>query len=276
MYAVKIDPGKERIRVRHYRDGFLPSYVSSAESDMGKRMLVVPGYVFTMTKVSGAEKVPEQEWALIEAISDKKPSVLDVISKKIIDGPLKDLLILHINPALKTVCIRARLLGIARDYWLAVKFGYSVSNPRASENQTEGQPEDNNTTKIMIVEENNMDMNILFDRAKEIGMHAAAAEAGIPWQKIMHAAKKAGVEIPRQKTVRKATVTIKTAENPSQPEPKSREPEKADQPAEAPAQSADTEIEPNALEIENAVLRAENEKLRARIEKLKKALAELI
>ena len=74
MYAVKVEFGKERIRVRHYRDGFLPYYISCAESDVGKRKLVVPGYVFTMTKVNGAEKVPDPDWAVIEAISDKQPS----------------------------------------------------------------------------------------------------------------------------------------------------------------------------------------------------------
>ena len=30
--------------------------------------------------------------------------------------------ILRINPALKSVCIRAKLLGVTRDYWLAVRF----------------------------------------------------------------------------------------------------------------------------------------------------------
>ena len=50
------------------------------------------------------------------------PSTLDVKAKKIINGPLTGLLILRVNPSLKSICIRAKLLGVTRDYWLAVRF----------------------------------------------------------------------------------------------------------------------------------------------------------
>ena len=46
MYALKIENGKERIWVRSYASAFIPSYTSAAEDSMGKRLFVVPGYIF--------------------------------------------------------------------------------------------------------------------------------------------------------------------------------------------------------------------------------------
>ena len=120
MYAIKSN--KERIDVRKYSSAFLPSYTSAAESSMGKRRFVVPGYIFLPKPIRGAEKVPTAEWNVIEALSDSHQSTLDTKTGRIIDGPLKGLLILRVNPALKSVCIRAKLLGVTRDYWLAVRF----------------------------------------------------------------------------------------------------------------------------------------------------------
>ena len=120
MYAIKSN--KERIDVRQYSSAFIPSYTSAAEESMGKRKFVVPGYIFLPKMIRGAEKVPSTDWAVIEALSDSHQSTLDTKTGRIIDGPLKGLLILRVNPALKSVCIRAKLLGVTRDYWLAVRF----------------------------------------------------------------------------------------------------------------------------------------------------------
>ena len=193
MFAVKVEIGKERIRVRSYSNGFLPSYTSCAEGSMGRRMFVVPGYIFTMTRTSGAEKVPEAEWKVIEAISDSHSSTLDVKTQKIIDGPLKDLLILKINPVLKSVCIRAKLLGVTRDYWLAVKFvdatdDNSTINVVESKNSKAG--EGRKMAKTTYTDEQ---IEQAIEKAKEVGIHAAGKELGIPWQAIQGFCKKAGV-----------------------------------------------------------------------------------
>ena len=54
MYAVKVENGMEKIRARRYAAGTAPLYTSAAEESMGKKMLVVPGYIFTSTKMIGA------------------------------------------------------------------------------------------------------------------------------------------------------------------------------------------------------------------------------
>ncbi len=345
MYAVKIESGKERIRVRSYNNGFLPSYVSAAEESMGKRMYVVPGYVFTMTRVGGAEKIPDSDWKIIEAISDKNPSTLDVNTGKIIDGPLKDLLILRVNPALKAVLIRARLLGVTRDYWLAVRFrdGSQEEDPIPdSDSATTGAKTDtqkkktknniNKSTKKSIKKETKKNtteggkmgkdqktytdeqIQAAVERAKEIGIHAAGREAGMPWQVVMAAARKAGVEITpkqvnrkqeekkKQKTSAAAEKTTKAkktvkAEKVETTE-KTEKTEKAEKTgnrrkarvkkadaatsASAPAQTTAKEetsvliSAEDALRVENAVLKAKNARLTEEVEKLKAALRNLL
>jgi len=91
MYALKIENGKERIRVRSYASAFIPSYTSAAEESMGKRLFVVPGYIFLPKMISGAEKVPAAEWNVIEALSDSHPSTFNTKTKQITDGPLSGL-----------------------------------------------------------------------------------------------------------------------------------------------------------------------------------------
>ena len=85
MYCVKVEPGKERIKVRQVASGFLPSYREADEKgrpDERKRF-VVPGYVFMLQYAPGAVPVPEEEWKIIEAISDPAPSTLDFANQKI-------------------------------------------------------------------------------------------------------------------------------------------------------------------------------------------------
>ena len=282
MYAIKSN--KERIDVRHYSSAFIPSYTSAAEDSMGKRLYVVPGYIFLMTKAPGAEKVPETDWKVIEAISDSHPSTLDVKAKKIIDGPLKDLLILRVNPSLKSVCIRAKLLGVTRDYWLAVRFKSAEEKADKAEKADDEKAADvvkskgrkagegKKMAKTTYTEEQ---INQAIERAKEIGIHAAGQELGIPWQSVQGFCKKAGVMDEASKKPAKKT---KKAAEPAA-EKKAEKPEKKTKKAknaEAPAAEKKPERAESEIEIENAVLRKENEQLRAKIEKLQKALAELM
>lgn len=310
MYAIKIENGKERIRVRHYSNGFLPSYTSCSEGNMGKRLYVVPGYIFTMTNTHGAEKVPEAEWKVIEAISDSHQSTLDMKNQKIIDGPLKGLLILRINPALKSVCIRAKLLGMTREYWLAVKFVDDGKAVESKHKDTEGKK----------MEYTQKQIDEILKRAEEVGIHQSAREYNTPWQKVQGWAKKAGVmdkvsKKPAKKKVASATTSAveeKTEKKAEKPEKKTKQAKTAEAPvaekkpakqkkaavapvaeekpkkaapaapaapaaSTAPASKPAEKTEPATdLAIENAVLRKENEQLKAKIEKLQKALAELM
>lgn len=320
MYCIKVEEGRERISVRKYASAFIPSYTSAQESAMGKRLFVVPGYIFLMKRGGSAEKVPDADWKVIEALADPRLSTLDVSSQQIVDGPLKGLLILRINPALKSVCIRAKLLGETRDYWLAVRFGTAAADDRetaAEMNQQNQNQQNKQSRQSKTAEENNMakayteeQLQGAIERAKEIGIHAAGKEVHIPWQAIMAAAKKAGVEIvPKQlnkqqeakkqariaaaaekaEKTEKAEKSAKTkkagrpakVEKPVKAEkaekaPKSPRTKKAEAEVKAANPAEDKPTAAMALKVENAVLRAENAKLKEQVAKLTKALHELL
>lgn len=312
MYALKIENGKERIRVRSYASAFIPSYTSAAEDSMGKRLFVVPGYIFLPKMISGAEKVPPTEWNVIEALSDSHSSTFNTKTKQITDGPLKGLLILHINPALKSVCIRAKLLGVTRDYWLAVRFSTPTPNDPEKVGQDAekvGGDGDGKAADVVELKDSNSgeakkmakanyteeEINQAIELAKEIGIHKAAKELGLPWQVVMSAAKKAGVEIAPKNDAGKNEAEKNDAEKNAVEEKPVEKPKRgrkkkavyevvptpaAEEPAIEPIKDKKEEkagvVAASEIEIENAVLRKENEQLKAKIEKLQKALADLI
>ena len=156
-------------------------------------------------------------------------------------------------------------------------------------------------------------INQAIERAKEIGVHAAARELSLPWQAVMSAAKKAGVEIaPKVVKPKKgkktaapsspaATAPELAAPEPATPSVEEKKAEKTEEkPVEKPkrgrkkkavyevvepatpavaeekAEQSAPERSENELMVENAVLKKENEQLKAKIEKLQKALADLI
>ena len=280
MYAVKVENGMEKIRARRYAAGTAPLYTSAAEESMGKKMLVVPGYIFTSTKMIGAEKVQDSEWRVIEALSDKNPSTLDISSGKIIDGPLKGLLILNINPMVKAVLVRARLLGVTRDYWLAVRFVKNADELiKVSESEKTADTGASGTTgfaeEAPALEEPMMQA---IERAKEIGMHAAAQETGIPWQSIRFAAKKAGIEITPKMTRKKKKAQDSPPETGS--EKLKQKPRKKDDTV--PDAEEGEEFLPEESEelrqvkTENAMLKETVAKLETKVEKLKRAIEHLM
>ena len=57
-------------------------------------------------------------------------------------GRLTGLLILRVNPSLKSVCIRAKLLGVTRDYWLAVRFKSAEEKADKAEKADDGKAAD--------------------------------------------------------------------------------------------------------------------------------------
>ena len=88
MYCIRVKVGQERLLVGMYSSAFIPSYISAeAHPYKGERKLVVPGYIFTIQKESKAILVPEEEWRIIEALSDTQPSFVDDMGK-ILSGPL--------------------------------------------------------------------------------------------------------------------------------------------------------------------------------------------
>ena len=90
MYCIKVEPGRERIKVRQVSSGFIPKYMhAEGKGKTPEKRFVVPGYVFTLQYAPGAVKVPEDEWAIIEAVSDSHLSTVDQETRKIAEGPLK-------------------------------------------------------------------------------------------------------------------------------------------------------------------------------------------
>ena len=157
-----------------------------------------------------------------------------------------------------------KLLGMTREYWLAVRFKSAEEKADKAEKADdekaadvvelkEKQQEGKKMAKTTYTEEQ---INQAIERAKEIGIHAAGQELGIPWQAVQGFCKKAGVmDEASKKPAKKTKKAASTA------------------PASKPAEKTEPATD---LAIENAVLRKENEQLKAKIEKLQKALADLI
>ena len=296
MYCVKVDEGRERARVRDYHSGFLPSYkpaylfspdFPARPNVRGAKHLVVPGYIFMLRRAPRSQPVDEEEWKIIEAISDSHPSVLDPETGKIIDGPLKDLNHLVTRVEGDHVRITVTLLGLERRYWIQVSFPAPASESSeetaeggaeesaenkaeaAPEEEKEGTPEEKEKEKTDR-EEPNMSQKpdytpeqqaAMLARAEEIGIHAAAKEYGIPWQTLTHmkrrAEKEAGQVPARAEKPKKAAAG------------KEKKKEKPDI-------SVETEEAGDDLKVENAILKEKIAKLETKVKKLQKALAELI
>ena len=89
MYCLRVGPGTEKKQARRIANGFLPMYHSVDEYGRDGKQPVVPGYVFTTQYVPGTVRVPEDEWKMIEALSNPQPSVLDHANRSVSEGPLK-------------------------------------------------------------------------------------------------------------------------------------------------------------------------------------------
>ena len=64
--------------------------------------------------------MPDEEWKIIEAISDSHLSTVDQRTRKVIDGPLKAIEKYISVIQAKRVKVLAMILGEERSYWLAV------------------------------------------------------------------------------------------------------------------------------------------------------------
>ena len=141
MYCVKVEKGRERASVRNYQTGFLPTYKPALLippdsskyrrtfplNTKGVKKFVVPGYVFMLRKDPRSQPVNEEEWRIIEAISNSKISILDQAAGKITSGPLTTINHLITQIEEDRVQIKARILGEDRKYWLQVSIPSGLS-----------------------------------------------------------------------------------------------------------------------------------------------------
>lgn len=303
MFAIKTDPGSERRMAKIYTNGFLPSYSPApTEETKGKKIkkLIVPGYVFVLEKIRGAERVMDEEWRIIEALSDSNISTIDQ-DGQVVAGPLMGLNEIVAKVEGCRASVHTCLLGKWR--WYEIEVLRTISGPAdtpyaAAEEEADGGAEGSAPGSAAeskkqegkkVAEKKTYtdeELKAAVENAKAVGIHAAAKSTGIPWQTILGAARKAGVEIEPKKTNKKAAAEKPTAAKKT-PAKKGRKDEELKTEESVPAaateekkakQKATLAEEKNAspLEIENAVLRSENEKLKAQIAKLKKALQELL
>lgn len=268
MYCLRVGPGTEKKQARRIANGFLPMYHSVDEYGRDGKQPVVPGYVFTTQYVPGTVQVPEDEWKMIEALSNPQPSVLDHANRSFSEGPLKAVEgdITEIEAERINVCVK--LLGENRMYWLAVEpldpetaETYRKPIPAVSEEDEDaagtesGKKTGENGTaqkgpKYTFTEAQIREMLELEAR---VGIQKAAKEYNVPWQTIAQ----------YKRRDRKAKRIAGAA---------------AGQTA---AQQTVFQILPEApedeegLRIQNAVLRERAAELEARAEQLKRALEAL-
>jgi len=311
MYCVKVEPGKERIKVRQVASGFLPSYREADETgrpDERKRF-VVPGYVFMLQYAPGAVPVPEEEWKMIEAISDPAPSTLDIANRKIVEGPLQavegNITAFEEN----RIRVYANLLGENRWYRLAVvpfvpeaaegsdgagaagNAGADGSDGAAADGAgadgsdgtiaadgagetAKGEKEDmSEIARSGYTKEQEAQM---IARAEEIGVRAAAAEYGVNWQVVAgmkRRAKNGGKEAAEEKKPAKAPKTEAAAPKTAAAPEKTAAGEAAPKAAGTPAETATATETAASGNIE--ALKVENAILREKIEKMEAQVEKL-
>lgn len=311
MYCVKVEPGKERIKVRQVASGFLPSYREADETgrpDERKRF-VVPGYVFMLQYAPGAVPVPEEEWKMIEAISDPAPSTLDFANRKIVEGPLQavegNITAFEEN----RIRVYANLLGENRWYRLAVvpfvpeaaegsdgtgaagDAGADGSDGAAADSAgadgsdgtiaaegagetAKGEAEDmSEIARSGYTKEQEAQM---IARAEEIGVRAAAAEYGVNWQVVAgmkRRARNGGKEAAEEKKPAKAPKTEAAAPETAAAPEKTTAGEAAPKAAGTPAETATATETAASGNIE--ALKVENAILREKIEKMEAQVEKL-
>ena len=282
MYCIKVNPGSERIKVRQVASGFNPKYrEAEGNGKVADKQLAVPGYVFTLQYTPGAKKVPDEEWKIIEAVSDPHLSTVDQRKRKVIDGPLKPVEEYIAVIQADRVKVSAMILGEERNYWLPVD-NAEDEVPSAEEDtdagvsgdaETEGaessvNPADDGEegsqgkdqkprSKYDFTEEQKAAM---MARADEVGNKEAAKEFSVPWQVI--------AQLKRREREKNGEPAVTKAQKPGAGKGRKTEPTGV---PELPAMPEDAE----SLRIQNNMLRERLSKLEEQAEKLKKAILEL-
>ena len=246
MYAVKVEQGRERPEVRKISTGFLPSYRVYTGDERSVRWLVVPGYVFTLSKTRKAEPVPDEEWEIIDKISSSAISTLDK-DGKIVSGPLKGLDRYVTKTGKDYVQFCVNLLGEARTYRLPCRIAEETEETKENEGGAPDMAVDNKE----LAEER---IAAMLERAEKVGIHAAAGEFGIAWQTLAKFRRRnGGAGAGKPEPILKA-VSVKKGG------PKV-------------VKTVAQVLSATELEAENAALRKQVEELTAKLEKAKKTLA---
>ena len=246
MYAVKVEQGRERPEVRKISTGFLPSYRVYTGDERSVRWLVVPGYVFTLSKTRKAEPVPDEEWEIIDKISSSAISTLDK-DGKILSGPLTGLDRYVTKTGKDYVQFCVNLLGEARTYRLPCRIAEETEETKENEG---GAPDMAGENKELTEER----IAAMLERAEKVGIHAAAGEFGIAWQTLAKFRRRnggAGAGKPEP---------ILKAGSAKRGRPKI-------------VKAVAQQLSEAELEAENAALRKQVEELTAKLEKAKKTLA---
>lgn len=246
MYAVKVEQGRERPEVRKISTGFLPSYRVYTGDERSVRWLVVPGYVFTLSKTRKAEPVPDEEWEIIDKISSSAISTLDK-DGKILSGPLTGLDRYVTKTGKDYVQLCVNLLGEARTYRLPCRIAEETEETKENEG---GAPDMAGENKELTEER----IAAMLERAEKVGIHAAAGEFGIAWQTLAKFRRRnggAGAGKPEP---------ILKAGSAKRGRPKV-------------VKAVAQQLSEAELEAENAALRKQVEELTAKLEKAKKTLA---
>ena len=251
MYAVKVEPDRERPEVRRISTGFLPTYrvyTGSAE-EKSVRSLVVSGYVFSLSITRNAEPVPNKEWEIIDKLSASAISTLDK-SGKILSGPLTGLDRYVTKTGKDYVQFCVNLIGEARTYQLPCRI---AEKPEETKENEGGAPDMAGENKELTEER----IAAMLERAEKVGIHAAAGEFGIAWQtlaKFRRRAGGAGAGKPEP---------ILKAGSAKRGRPKI-------------VKAVAQKLSEAELEAENAALRKQVEELTAKLEKVKNTLTDLL
>ena len=249
MYAVKVEQGRERPEVRKISTGFLPSYRVYTGDERSVRWLVVPGYVFTLSKTRKAEPVPDEEWEIIDKISSSAISTLDK-DGKILSGPLTGLDRYVTKTGKDYVQLCVNLLGEARTYRLPCRIAEETEETKENEG---GAPDMAGENKELTEER----IAAMLERAEKVGIHAAAGEFGIAWQTLAKFRRRnggAGAGKPEP---------ILKAGSAKRGRPKV-------------VKAVAQQLSEAELEAENAALRKQVEELTVKLEKVKNTLTDLL
>ena len=251
MYAVKVEPGRERPEVRRISTGFLPTYrvyTGSAE-EKSVRSLVVSGYVFSLSITRNAEPVPNKEWEIIDKLSASAISMLDK-SGKILSGPLTGLDRYVTKTGKDYVQLCVNLLGEARTYRLPCRI---AEEPGVTGENEKGAPAMAVDNKELTEER----IAAMLERAEKVGIHAAAGEFGIAWQTLAKFRRRAG------------------GAGAGKPEPGLKA-GSAKRGRPKVVKAVAQQLSEAELEAENAALRKQVEELTAKLEKVKNTLTDLL
>ncbi len=226
---------------------FVPTYLPapSASESGRERKIILPGYIFTLQNHRLGSQVPPEEWQIIEALSDSRPTVINS-DGKIISGPFIGLENIFTSIEEDAADIRVSLLESTRYYRIRIRHGEAEDKSSPVEMQPGETAPDQEETNMEYTQER---INMILEEVEKNGAHATSKAYGVPWQTIISWARKAGRQITPKRTNNQA---------------KGKKSKKT-----AIAKNAETlKAKHSPLEIENVVLRERVASLEEKLQKL--------